>query len=85
MVRAKGNAGKVTDSRWHNFRERARREAFSPEEFSDSDRVRYNLDDDARISSANITGQNNPASYNGSDASGLDPLPTTDPDSDPIR
>jgi len=85
MVYEKGNAAKAASNEWREFRERARREAFSPEEFSDSERVRYNLDDDARISSANITGQNNPASYDGSDASGLDPLPTTDPDSDPIR
>lgn len=66
MQHERGNEGKPVWSEWHNFRERARRTAYSPEEFSAIDRTRYDLDnDDPR--SANITGRDNPDTYDGDD------------------
>jgi hypothetical protein len=50
-------SGKRIDSRWHSFREQARRTAVSPEEFAPSDRVHYDLD------TAGITGKDNPRTY----------------------
>jgi len=86
MYSAKSNAAKPADASWHEFRKRARREAFSPEEFSDAERVRFNLDSDDRLSPAGITGEANPQSYDGSDPGGIDPDPPTyDPDDDPVR
>jgi hypothetical protein len=38
MLHHKGNAGKPVDGEWHEFRDRARRTAFSAEEFSDVER-----------------------------------------------
>jgi len=48
---------KKADSRWHNRRIQARKEAFSIDEFSQEDIVRYDLD------TARITGSENPRSY----------------------
>lgn len=42
---------------WHEFRIRARREAFSTDEFANSEITEYDLD------TAGITGQDNPKSY----------------------
>ena len=85
MIHERSNEGKVTDPKWRAFREMARRTAFSPEEFSPEERVRYNLDDDDRVAPARITGANNPDSYNGADS----PLPGENPtvplEDDPTR
>lgn len=57
MHTTENNPGKVTWAEWHRFRQEARETAHSPEEFSDPDRTRYNLDDDDSLSPAGITGQ----------------------------
>lgn len=71
MHSAKNNS-KVTDPEWHRFRDRARNEAFSPEEFTEAERVRYNLDSDDALAPAGITGEDTDATYVG------DEPPTTD-------
>lgn len=48
---------KPINSEWHEFRARARRTAFSPEEFSEGDQIEYDLD------TAGITGADNPRSF----------------------
>jgi len=73
MHHKKANDGKVISGDWHATRQRARENAFSPEEFSEIERTEYNLDSDDRLSPAGITGQDNPASYDGSAAVGIDP------------
>lgn len=52
-----GNSGRYVSADWHEFRENARREAFSEEEFDPIQRERYDLDD------AGITGEANPETY----------------------
>lgn len=64
MLHHRGNEGKPVSGDWHEFRARARREAFSPEEFSEIERTQYDLDDDDERS-ANITGEDNPDTYRG--------------------
>lgn len=51
------NDMKAVDSRYHRERERARRTAMSPAEFSDQERTRWDLDD------AGITGADNPRTW----------------------
>lgn len=82
MFSARDTAARPVDADWHEFRARARREAFSPEEFDDIDRERFDLDDDAERS-ARITGEENPDTYRGV-GSGLDPQ-GRDIREDPIR
>ena len=48
---------KAVNSKWHLFRINARRTANSPEEFSDSDQVEYDLD------TARITGADNSENF----------------------
>lgn len=79
---SRDQAGRPVDGDWHAFRERARREAFSAEEFGSLDRERYDLDDDAERS-AGITGEDNPDTYRGEGAA-LDPE-GRDIREDPIR
>lgn len=62
------NSGRVVDRAWHEFRDRARRTAFDPSEFSSIERERYNLDDDDEIS-ADIDGEMNDETYVGDDTS----------------
>lgn len=57
MIHERSNEGKVVDEDWHEFRQRARETAHSPEEFSDPERTEYNLDSDDDLSPAGITGQ----------------------------
>jgi len=57
MPFARSEGLKRLDERWHNARIEARRNAFSVEEFSDADRVAYDLD------TAQITGKDNPLTY----------------------
>lgn len=64
MLHHRGNEGKPARDRWHSFRARARREAFSASEFSPIERAEFDLDaDDPR--SAGITGRDNPQTYDG--------------------
>jgi len=53
--RSRGSRAVSTD--WHEFRLNARRNAYSKEEFSDEENIRYNLD------TARITGRENPDTY----------------------
>lgn len=71
------NNSKVVDPSWHEFRAKARRNAFSPEEFSPAERARYNLDSDDPVSPAGITGQDNPDTYTGES---VGPGPSSDRD-----
>lgn len=57
MQFSRSPSAKRIDSRWHKARIDARHEAFSVNEFSDSEIARYDLD------TARITGQDNPRSY----------------------
>lgn len=84
MHHHKANDGKVVDPEWHRFRQNARENAFSPEEFSDIDRGRYNLDDDDPVSPAGITGEDNPRTYIG-DSPGIGPTTEHDIRDDPTR
>lgn len=64
MLHHKGNEGKPAWPRWHSFRDDARRDAFSEEEFGEIDQVTFDLEaDDPR--SAGITGEDNPDTYTG--------------------
>ena len=85
MIHEKSNEGKSASAEWRAFRQRARENAFSPEEFSDIERTEYNLDSDDRLSPAGITGQDNPASYDGSAAVGIDPPERVPLDEDETR
>lgn len=85
MIHEKANDGKVISSDWHRFRAEARRTAFSPEEFSQIERTEYNLDSDDRLSPAGVTGQDNPDSYDGSDAVGITREPEVPLEDDPTR
>ena len=67
MILPEANAGKAVDDAWHHFRAVARHVAFSPEEFSPAERVRYNLNDDDNFAPARITGANNPQTREGVD------------------
>lgn len=71
------NNSKVAWPEWHGRRQEARRTAYSPEEFSDIERTRFNLDSDDRLSPAGITGEYNPETYEGSNPG---PGPTDDED-----
>ena len=51
------NDGKFLTERYHQFREEARQTANSPEEFAESDRIEFELDD------AQITGEDNAKNY----------------------
>jgi|APHM01.1.fsa_nt_gi hypothetical protein len=57
MQFARSETGKKVDRRWHKARISARREAFSIEEFSDEEIIRFDLD------TAGITGKDNPRTY----------------------
>jgi len=57
MQFARGETAKPVDSRWHRARINARKTAFSVDEFSDEDVLRYDLD------TAGITGEDNPRTY----------------------
>ena len=57
MQFARSTSGKKVDRRWHKARISARREAFSVEEFSDEEIIRFDLD------TAGITGKDNPRTY----------------------
>jgi len=48
---------RAVDSEWHLQRQRARRDYFSVEQASATERVKYNLD------TAQITGEENPRTY----------------------
>ncbi len=48
---------KRTDREWHSFRHAARKNAFSVNEFSDEEIVRFDLE------TARITGRDNPRTY----------------------
>lgn len=50
---------KAVWSEWHEKRQRARETAFSPDEFGEIERIKFDLDD------AGITGRANPRSYKG--------------------
>lgn len=78
MRHHRANDGRPLDPEWHEFREQARRTAFSSEEFSDQERERFDLDDDAERS-AGITGEDNPDSYEGEDTRVEDIDGTVDP------
>jgi len=56
------NNSKVTATEWHRFRREARTEAFSEEEFSDAERVRFNLNPDGPFP-AGVTGEDTDATY----------------------
>lgn len=84
MIHERSNEGRVIDLDWHEFRRIARRTAFSPEEFSEQERERYNLDDDDPLS-ARITGEENPDTYSGVSSEDIDPLPVSPRSEDPIR
>lgn len=87
MHTEKNNPGKVTDPEWHRFRQRARETAFSPEEFADVDRTRYNLDNDDHLSPAGITGQDNPETTQGDSPGPGESVPPEERDlrTDPYR
>lgn len=53
----RSDSGKAVDERWHAFRQKAKRIAFSPDEFSEVEKVRYDLD------TAGITGRDNPRTF----------------------
>lgn len=69
-------AARPVDGEYHAVRERARKTAFSPEEFGEIDQERFDLDD------AGITGEDHPDTYRG-----RDPLSGWEGDmrEDPIR
>ena len=48
---------KAVNGEWHRFRQEARQNAYSIEEFGPDERVKYNLD------TARITGRENPDTY----------------------
>jgi len=85
MIHERGNSGKQASQDWLEFRAMARETAFSPEEFSEQERTRYNLDSDDRLAPARITGANSPDSYNGADSSLLDDVPVVPLEDDPTR
>jgi len=57
MQFTRGETAKPVDSRWHEARINARKTAFSVQEFSDEDVIRYDLD------TADISGEDNPRTY----------------------
>lgn len=57
MKHHRSPSGKRVDSRWHEGRQNARETAVDIREFSDFDRVRYNLE------TAGITGQDYDGTY----------------------
>lgn len=73
MIPSKGNSGRVVDADWHQFREHARNEAFSPIEFSDKERERFNLNSDDPLYPANIDGSETDETYTGDDT-GVGPV-----------
>lgn len=62
MMHQRSNGGRGVHAEWHEFRDEARRTAFSAEEFSEIDQERYDLD------TAGITGEDNPETYQGDGA-----------------
>lgn len=50
-------SSKVTDEEWHRFRQRARKTAFSIDQFSDEEVTRFDLE------TAQIDGSDNPRSF----------------------
>ncbi len=50
-------SAKPVDKEWHQFRESARKSAFSIGAYSNNDIIRYNLD------TAGITGEDNPRTF----------------------
>lgn len=57
MVKWRRNDGRFVDREYHTFRINARRTAFSPDLFAQSDFIRFDLD------TAGITGEDNPRTY----------------------
>ena len=53
------DTGKPLDSEWHEFRQEARENAFSINEFGDEEIVRYDLE------TARIDGSDNPDTFTG--------------------
>lgn len=59
----RSNQGKPAYQRWHDERRRARREAFSDEEFTGSEKVEFDLDNDDPLYPARIYGDQNPQTF----------------------
>lgn len=57
MMFKRAESAKPVDADWHEFRQTARKTAFSPDEFSETEKVKYDLD------TARITGEENPRTY----------------------
>lgn len=63
MQSHRSNGGKPAREKWHKRRHRARREAFSDEEFSASERTEFDLDNDDPLYPARIYGDQNPETF----------------------
>jgi len=57
MMFKRGESAKPVWTDWHEFRENARKTAYSEDEFGEVDKVKYDLD------TADITGRDNPRTY----------------------
>lgn len=73
MIFARSNEAKAVWEEWHEFREEARHEAMSKEEFSEIEQEKYDLD------TAGITGAQNPRTWKGDPTA---PKEFVDPDFD---
>ncbi len=78
MLHHRANEGRVVDREWLEFRQRALREAYSEEEFSDLERERYNLDPDDDWQPLHITGEQHPETYRGEETDREERDTTTD-------
>lgn len=63
MQSHRSNGAKAAWAEWHQFRQRAREESFSPADYSPEERVLYNLDNDDPLYPARIYGDENPDTY----------------------